>query len=95
MVKMDSDRLERWKCLYCGCHDKYVGVLKDEDGDPYATVVVCHNCGRMDVFTKSIRYAMQMVHLQNNVLTALKPYDELNTKANDILNIDLTKYQKL
>ena len=93
MVKMDSDRLERWKCLYCGCHDKHVGVLKDNNNEPYATLVVCHNCGRVDTFVKSIRHAMRMAELEDTILVALKPLDDMNTKANDILNVDLSKYQ--
>ena len=95
MVTMDSDRLERWKCLYCGCHEKHVGVLKDtsNNNEPYATVVVCHNCGRVDYFVKSIRHAMRMLELDNQSLIALHPYNDRNTKAYEILNIDLSKYQ--
>lgn len=92
MVDMNADRLEKWKCLYCGSHDKHVGVIK-EAGEAYMTVVVCHNCGRVDYFAKSIRHAMQVAKLSNQVVKALSTFNDLNTNADSILNIDLSKYQ--
>lgn len=94
MVDMNADRLEKWKCLYCGSHDKHVGKITDSTNQTYMTVVVCHNCGRVDYFTKSIRHAMRVATLDEHVVRALSTFSDMDTKADSILNIDLSKYQK-
>lgn len=59
MEKMDSDRLRRWKCLFCGCKDKNVIDFESEDvkGKPTIKIVTCENCGHTDMFAVSAKAA--------------------------------------
>lgn len=63
MEKMDSDRLKRWKCLFCGCKDKNVIDAYSEDNSeiPTVKIVTCENCGHTDMFAVSALAAYQFL----------------------------------
>ena len=96
-TNIDTDRMERWKCPFCGSHDKEIAVLKDESNEPYATVLVCHNCGKVDYFAKSIIFAKKIFELDDMIVQSLNSQVEstgVEIESNGMLNIDMSKYSR-
>lgn len=53
MEKMDSERLRRWKCLYCGSRQKNIVDIKNKEGVRTIKVVTCNQCGHTDIYALS------------------------------------------
>lgn len=68
MEQMTSERLKRWKCLFCGCKDKNIVDFEasDEKGKPTIKIVTCENCGHTDLFAVSAKAAADF--LTNNTV---------------------------
>lgn len=48
-IKMDADRISKWKCLFCGSrYKKVVHAMKNEIEQGFS--VVCCECGHTDNF---------------------------------------------
>ena len=50
MVKMDNDRIRRWKCLICGSKQKRRIDIKGNTGKLISYSLLCCNCGHLDTF---------------------------------------------
>lgn len=49
-VKMDMDRIRRWKCLFCGSTEKRKLDTVRQDGKVIGHSLMCCNCGHIDNF---------------------------------------------
>ena len=48
-MKMDTDRIEKWKCLICGSRRKKISAAL-KDGTEVGFSMVCCECGHVDNF---------------------------------------------
>lgn len=59
-VKMDEDRIKRWKCLFCGSTSKRKADAIRTDGEIIGYSIMCCNCGHLDNFATQPSKALPM-----------------------------------
>lgn len=67
MVEMNDDRINRWKCLFCGSKLKKVISLKNKTGtgDIVGYSLHCCNCGHIDNFAFDLKGIDTMIGYDN------------------------------
>ena len=71
---MDSERLRRWKCLYCGSREKNIVDLMNEEKIKTIKIVTCNQCGHTDI------YALSALNVANILLGRKQPTREASEK---------------
>ena len=60
---MNEDRINRWKCLFCGSkHKKVIDHIRKSDGAHIGVTLHCCNCGHIDNFAWTMKLAKQLMN---------------------------------
>lgn len=60
---MNEDRINRWKCLFCGSkHKKVIKHIRSTDGAHIGSSLFCCNCGHIDNFPWTVNLAKQLLN---------------------------------
>jgi hypothetical protein len=68
-LKMDDDRIARWKCLVCGSKQKKIIEFSGKNGKKNGYSLYCCNCGHIDNFAWTLAAANAVSGVDNGAIT--------------------------
>lgn len=68
-VRMDQDRIRRWKCLCCGTTRKKMLMSKNMNGQMIGYGLLCCNCGHVEQFAMTLGCATAALGGNNNYIS--------------------------
>lgn len=78
MVDMNTDRINRWKCLICGSRQKKVIDLIGNTNKKIGYSMLCCNCGHVDQFALTMNGITSMICGDESKVSNVNIYCGLN-----------------
>lgn len=82
---MNQDRINRWKCQFCGSkHKKVIEHIRKKDDAHVGCTIHCCNCGHLDTFAWTVNFAKQITCETEPMTT--DPCVHCGLAASDLVN---------
>lgn len=82
---MNKDRINRWKCLFCGSkHKKVIEHIREKDGAHIGCTLHCCNCGHIDNFAWTVNFAKQLTNEAESMTS--EPCVHCGLSKSDLVN---------